>query len=379
MREEEFYSGREQTYIKHFFLEKYLEKVAYKIGSFNENFAFVDGFSGPWRTSDEAFEDTSFMIAIRKLRQVREGLEATGRAFNIKCVFVEKDPVAYKHLQSAVADIQDVEILTINGEFEDSIQDIVKEIQGRFALSFIDPTGWTGYSLNKISPLLNHKPGEVIINFMFDHINRFADHSDPRVAQGLNDLFGTDEWRDFLSSENGRESALVERYSKRIEEVGGYRFVAHTEVKKPLLDRTYFHLIYGTRHPQGILEFRAAEKMSAMEQEAVRAGAKLRDKTAKTGQSDLFGVSTESTADIFEKSRAIGLTKIRPVLIEYLQTKGNVKYLDAAAHVMSMPRIWESDFKDLVIQLRDDGLIKIVGMTEKQRKPNKDHLLRYVG
>jgi len=28
------YRGREQTYLKHFFLERYLERVAYKVGSF---------------------------------------------------------------------------------------------------------------------------------------------------------------------------------------------------------------------------------------------------------------------------------------------------------------------------------------------------------
>ena len=31
MRPLEFYRGREQTYVKHFFLEKYLERVAYNI------------------------------------------------------------------------------------------------------------------------------------------------------------------------------------------------------------------------------------------------------------------------------------------------------------------------------------------------------------
>lgn len=34
MKPPEFYRGREQTYIKHFFLEKYLERVAWNISSF---------------------------------------------------------------------------------------------------------------------------------------------------------------------------------------------------------------------------------------------------------------------------------------------------------------------------------------------------------
>jgi len=44
-----YYRGREQTYLKHFFLERYLERVAYVIGYSQPQFVYVDGFSGPWK------------------------------------------------------------------------------------------------------------------------------------------------------------------------------------------------------------------------------------------------------------------------------------------------------------------------------------------
>ncbi|MCH9054044.1 MAG: hypothetical protein IIA72_23845 [Proteobacteria bacterium] len=75
MKPPEFYRGREQTYLKHFFLEKYLERVAWNILSFRDEFVYVDGFSGPWKSEDEALEDTSFMIALNQLRKVRQGLK----------------------------------------------------------------------------------------------------------------------------------------------------------------------------------------------------------------------------------------------------------------------------------------------------------------
>ena len=50
------YEGREQTYLKHFFLEKYLERVAYVIGFSYPEFVYVDGFSGPWRAEHEALD-----------------------------------------------------------------------------------------------------------------------------------------------------------------------------------------------------------------------------------------------------------------------------------------------------------------------------------
>ena len=42
MKPVEYYEGREQTYLKHFFLERYLETVAYHIGYWQQEFAYVD-------------------------------------------------------------------------------------------------------------------------------------------------------------------------------------------------------------------------------------------------------------------------------------------------------------------------------------------------
>ncbi len=98
MKPPEYYRGREQTYLKHFFLERYLERVAYNILSFKTNFVYVDGFSGPWKSEDEAFEDTSFVIALNELRIIRDGLEQLDRQVNMRCLFVEKNPEVFAQL-----------------------------------------------------------------------------------------------------------------------------------------------------------------------------------------------------------------------------------------------------------------------------------------
>ena len=68
------YKNREQTYLKHFFLERYLEIVAYHIGFSQREFVYVDCFSGPWRNLDEELGDTSIRIALDRLNGVRNGL-----------------------------------------------------------------------------------------------------------------------------------------------------------------------------------------------------------------------------------------------------------------------------------------------------------------
>jgi hypothetical protein len=133
----EYYRGREQTYLKHFFLERYLERVTYNIGSFQNEFVYVDGFSGPWKSGDEPLDDTSFMIAIKKLRQVREGLGKIGRTPKIRCLFVEKDPESYRALEAAVRHVTDIQVQPLNGEFEQSIPEVLKFVAKAFSLVFI--------------------------------------------------------------------------------------------------------------------------------------------------------------------------------------------------------------------------------------------------
>jgi three-Cys-motif partner protein len=118
MKEAGYYRGREQTYLKHFFLERYLERVAYVTGSAYPEFVYVDGFSGPWRSQSEEFEDTSFIIAIKQLRKVREGLAKIGKTLRIRCLFIEKEAEAFRALQRAVSDVPDIEAEPLHGELK---------------------------------------------------------------------------------------------------------------------------------------------------------------------------------------------------------------------------------------------------------------------
>ena len=102
MRPIEYYKDREQTYLKHFFLERYLETVAYHIGFSQQEFVYVDCFSGPWRAADEDLGDTSIRIALDRLNSVRNGLAQHKRYPTIRAVFVEKSAAAFSTLQQVL-------------------------------------------------------------------------------------------------------------------------------------------------------------------------------------------------------------------------------------------------------------------------------------
>lgn len=292
MKERDYYEGREQTYIKHFFLERYLERVAYNIYSFADRFVYVDGFSGPWRSTDEKHEDTSFVIALRKLQYIKQGFADNGKTVGYRCYFVEKDPSAFSELQRSITDFSDVEIGVRNASFEDSIDEVLRFIRRDFSLIFIDPTGWTGFALRRIASLLRHIPGEVIINFMLDDINRHF--SDPRPEQHSRfaELYAREDWAtaisDLIQSGLTREQAALRLYLQQLGRIGEFPHVTYTRVLKPLSDRTYFYLVYATRHLKGLIEFRAVERNALREQERTRFDLKQLNKIQRTGQTELF-------------------------------------------------------------------------------------------
>lgn len=375
MKAVEYYAGREQTYLKHFFLERYLERVAYNIGSFADRFVYVDGFSGPWRSENEDFEDTSFVIAIKKLREVIEGLSQIGRRPAVRCLFIEADAERFAALESAVGDVTDLTVCSLNGDFEHIIPDVLKFVGDDFALTFIDPTGWTGFGLHRIAPLLRHR-GEVIVNFMFDHINRFLDHPEPEVAATFDELFGGPGWADAVEAGPRREERIVDLYRERLRGAGSFDHVTSTRVLKPTSDRAYFYLVYGTRHPKGLLEFRNVERKAVEEQERVRLEAKQQHRVARSSQTELFGAADIGGTSPYQSEKNLRLDAARDLLRELMSDRAKISYEDARAAVLELPLVWEPDLKDLILKLRSGGEVEIEGMTARQRRPQPGHILR---
>jgi len=122
------YPDNLQTFIKHYVLMHYLEIVAFKtLQKRYSTFVYIDGFSGPWKSKDENYKDTSFGLAIQKLEAVRKTLYFKHhRKTAIKYVFVEKTKKAFTDLEAACADIGGINTLLIHGRFEDSVNQIMK-------------------------------------------------------------------------------------------------------------------------------------------------------------------------------------------------------------------------------------------------------------
>jgi three-Cys-motif partner protein len=202
MTSENLYEGRDQTKVKHFILREYLERFALIVGSFAKSITYIDCFSGPWNLRSQDFRDSSFAIAIDQLKRAKATLSENGKDLSLRCMFLEKDAEAFARLETFISQVEDVEIRTKNDKLEGSIPDILSFVRdggrGTFPFIFIDPTGWTGFAMDLIAPLLKLRPGEVLINFMTDYVRRFIDHPDQETRKSFADLFGTGDFKNQL-------------------------------------------------------------------------------------------------------------------------------------------------------------------------------------
>jgi len=373
---DEIYDRREQTRVKHLILRQYLERFAHIVGSWCGSITYVDGFAGPWNAKSPELKDSSFSIALDELRRARDTHSQRGREVKLRCFFLEQNKEAFRQLEAFAARTNDAEVEVKNAAFEESIEKILEFIQGggkdTFPFIFIDPTGWTGFSLKTIRPLLKLDPGEVLINFMTGHIRRFL--KEEQSLQSFADLFGSTRFRQRLQGLSGidLEDAAIAEYMDSIKNEGRFRFVLPAIVLNPEKDRTHFHLIYATRHPKGVEVFKEAEKHAMEEMEQLRAGARKRRREEQTSQPELpLYPDAAPESQHYRELRERYLAGAQQELLQQLERRKRISYDEAWSMVLKSPLVWESDLKSWIQDWRHEQRVLIDGLEGRERVPTR--------
>lgn len=371
---DDIYSEREQTLTKHFLLKSYLQTLVYKLfQSGQRSVTYVDGFSGPWKSKTENFSDSSFMIAINVLKSAHFQMLSKMQPLTTKCFFVEKNPKSFALLSEAVkrhhSPDKGFHIETFNGEFEAATSRIVEYIGQSFALVFIDPTGWTGYTYGSISPILKHTPGEVLINFMYDFVNRAAAMDDPKTIASLDPIFGGPGWKERLQRDVPLGQELERIFRNVLKEAGGYKYVLSTRIDKTTANRPHFYIAYGTRASAGLKAFREVEASALKGHHQLRAKAKQTKREVRTGQNELFSsalIPETSFEQIIEKNSQAA----KQWIIALLKTRGaSIQFGVLLLNVLELFALRETNVKDVCVQLANDGLIENTWKSASKKKP----------
>lgn len=378
------YTGREQSYVKHVFLENYLEALVHKTASTYPHIIYVDGFAGPWQSANERFEDTSFGIALNALRQAKESWKQMGRTVRMSAHLVERDATAYAKLAEVPKRFPDVSVSTYSGDFAALIPNIVNAISSdAFAFVFIDPKGWR-IPLQQLAPLLSRANSEVIFNFMFDFINRAVNIGDANIVAGLNELIPHGDWRSKITeaetqgqgnlTPEARKTVLVSAFTNSLTKLGNYRFVAETTILRPLRDRPLYCLCYATRHPSGIEVFRDCQIKALQEQSVTRAVVKLQHAARTSGQAEMFESLHDMAPDELnaflasERQQAerslLELTPQKPAAIRYETLWPDV----LARHVIRRPQV-----NELAVKLRKAQALEFPDWEKGRRVPQPSY------
>lgn len=372
MKKLETYDGREQSLIKHQILEKYLQLLAFKIGTFAPSITYIDGFSGPWESRAEDLSDTSFSIALSVLKQTQEELKALGFNIRLRFCFIEKDRKSFQRLDDFAKSQTGIEIKTIHKDFESAIPDVVSFVgncPGTFPFILLDPTGWTGFGMKHLGPLLRLRPCEVLINFMTGHIRRFIDAPDSQTKDSIIDLFGSEDYIDKIRNAKGihREHIAVTEYTRNAKRVGAYPYGCNAIVLNPKIDRTHFHLVYLTRHTKGVDVFKGIENKVMLEQQPLRDRAKQRDREAKSNQPELFDAAELPDERHFRDLKRYYLDTAKEAITNSIQQSTGVSYADLHYSALALPLVQESDIRLWISEFEEKGQIRVEGVPPRKR------------
>ena len=387
---DEIYIGREQTAAKHLILKGYLGAFSAKLIKFY-NLAYVDAFSGPWKSTSDAHEDTSFKIALDTLLAAKKTSQDAGRKpKNVRCFFSEKKPSSHAELAlflERYKGINQFEVRDFKGSFEDAIPEIQNFIKGHFPLFFLDPTGWSGINLAKIKPLIEIVPSEVLINFMFEFINRAINMDDAKTVASFNGFLGGDDWQAELDPALPRGIAALNLFKDRLKMAGNFKYVASTNIEMSAKDRTHFFIVYGTKDYAGLELFREQEFKTKLEHGINRLSAKRRN--AMKSKEPTFFDKLEVPSTIRKQDevriRKESDTEVQQTIPEalakakqFLSDSMIIEFTELSGEVLELFSLKETHVKDICVALANMGLIENTWSIVNKRKPDKGIILRWL-
>jgi three-Cys-motif partner protein len=377
------YAGREQAYVKHVFLERYLEVLIFKTASRYNHIVYVDGFAGPWQSASEQFDDTSFGIALNALRRAKETWKKNGRAVKMTALLVEQNAAAHARLATIPPKYPDITIKTYPADFLSIVPSILKDIPNdAFAFFFIDPKGWR-IPLVNLQPLLARSKSEVTFNFMFEFINRAASMSEPVTVAGLDELMPHGDWRARLAeaeqsagrslTPDERKDILVGAFTENLTQIGDYQYVVPTEILRPLKNRTLYCLFYATRHESGIAAFRECQTKVLDAQAETRAALKVRHEASGSGQSELFESLHDMGPNETAAMRATEKAKAEALILELTpKAPDHITYKKLWTAVLTKFAVRVTDVNSICANLRKKGALLFPDWETGKRVP-QDH------
>lgn len=353
-----FDESTEQSQVKSRIVKKYFWAWAKVITSWtgrqDDRIGYIDLFAGPGQYQDGS-KSTPILIfeSAIKEEKIRNRLVSVFNDFN---------PDYTESLQKAIDSIPGIKNLkhkprVINEEVDKKMAEIFEQMKTIPTLSFIDPWGYKGLSLQLIRAMLKGAGCDCIFFFNYNRINMGINNQ--AVKEHMEALFGqgrTNELRAQLSNMNPdeRESAIVEAVSQALKKEGG-KYVLRFCFKTQSGRRSKHHLIFVSKHPTG---YKIMKRIMGKESSTAAQGVPLFE---------------HNPAAISEQPLLFELLRPLDDLAEMLLT-------DFAGQKKTMKQIYEqhnvdtffvdSNYKEVLIKLEAEGKIQADPPADRRLKRN---------
>lgn len=240
----------EQTQVKHTLLQLYYKVYASKLGS-KSNTLFVDCHGGCG-----AYIDANNIVCYGSAVLVNDVCLLVYEARKTKNLIIvcEKDKTNYDNLNKVICDLNIKHIKVFNDDYNTVLKnDKIKSYYSTYpTLFFIDPFGYYDTPMCNMAELLKTFGNEILVNFMFDFLNRGIGVS-AIDEQQLTNFFGSDEWKQAkVKTGIERESFLVNLYKNNLKRITNAKYVFSYRLCYPDRKQTYYYLIHATNHIDGI-------------------------------------------------------------------------------------------------------------------------------
>lgn len=294
---------------------------------------YLDGFAGPGIYSNG--EEGSPIIALRTAFEHK----LMDKFREIRFLFIESRIDRAEKLEEVIEetfpDLPDsIKYEVISGEFEKTLGKGLDELEKRGSrlapcFAFIDPFGYTGFSMKLLEKLLSHERCEVFITFMSGFVKRFLDEG---KGEALDNLFGTIEWRAIKDIEEYRDQPLLDLYLRQLKKNCDVKYIRSFKMIGEH-NQVIYHLIFCTKHIRGLdLMKRAMWKVD-------RTGDYKFSDRDDPGQTYIFDYHDEShwipavADEIYDKFKGltVGVSEIEEFVIaetKYIFKKAILKYIE---------------------------------------------------
>ncbi len=369
------YRGREQTFLKHMVLREYLSSWVQKLGRTGRpgetvQLWYVDCFAGPWQAKGQQLEDTSIAIGLGALD---EALESPGLNVAASAIFIERESGPFRQLKTFLLDRESkVTTLTLHGEFGDYVDEINSHVADDPAFIFIDPTGWKGVGMGFVVPLLQRARRDVLVNVMFNYVNRFKGDSREFLRTQMGEFFGLD---DASGLKEKTELELMEIYRTKLKEHSGSKYSLYIAIPHSIRDRTWFYLVVAGSNPALVQLFRRVEaKVVGAVAGEVRGDAMRRASDARGQGAFHFGDRLPDHR--YEKLNRAALEAVPAEIERMLGESNGIQFHDLWPHVLERHHITLAELGKLIVTMHMDGRLRVEGMKGNERTPKNRHWIR---